>query len=50
MASEFVSPKNIMVGSKMLRLGGLKVQLAQVNCVGELEGKGDGRVFGNDQR
>ena len=24
----------------MLRLGGLKVQLAQVNCVGEFKGKG----------
>ena len=34
----------------MLRSGGLKVRLAQVDCVGEFEGKGDGRVFGNDQR
>ena len=34
----------------MLRSGGLKVQLAQVDCVGEFKGKGDGKVFGNDQR
>ena len=35
---------------QVLRSGGLKVQLAQVNCVGEFKGKGSGRVFGNDQR
>ena len=34
----------------MLRLGGLKVRLAQGNCVGEFKGKGGGKVFGNDQR
>ena len=34
----------------VLRSGGLKVRLAQVNCVGEFKGKGSGRVFGNDQR
>ena len=34
----------------MLRSGGLKVRLAQVDCVGEFEGKGGGKVFGNDQR
>ena len=34
----------------MLRSGGLKVRLAQVNCVGEFKDKGSGRVFGNDQR
>ena len=36
--------------STVLRLGGLKVRLAQGNCVGEFKGKGSGRVFGNDQR
>ena len=35
---------------EMLRSGGLKVRLAQVDCVGEFKGKGGGRVFGNDQR
>ena len=30
----------------MLRLGGLKVRLAQGNCVGKFKGKGSGRVFG----
>ena len=34
----------------LLRSGGLKVQLAQVDCIGEFKGKGDGKVFGNDQR
>ena len=34
----------------MLRSGGLKVQLAQGSCVDEFKGKGDGKVFGNDQR
>ena len=34
----------------VLRSGGLKVRLAQVDCVGEFKGKGSGRVFGNDQR
>ena len=34
----------------MLRSGGLRVRLAQVNCVGEFKGKGSGGVFGNDQR
>ena len=34
----------------LLRSGGLKVRLAQGNCVGEFEGKGSGRVFDNDQR
>ena len=34
----------------VLRSGGLKVRLAQGNCVGEFKGKGSGRVFGNDQR
>ena len=34
----------------MLRSGGLKVRLAQVDCVGEFKDKGSGRVFGNDQR
>ena len=38
----------IMLG--VLRSGGLKVRLAQVDCVGEFEDKGSGRVFGNDQR
>ena len=33
----------------MLRLGDLKVRLAQDNCVGEFKGEGSGRVFGNDQ-
>ena len=37
-------------GGEMLRSGGLKVRLAQVDCVGEFKGKGSGRVFGNDQR
>ena len=36
--------------SQLLRSGGLKVRLAQVDCVGEFKGKGNGRVFGNDQR
>ena len=36
--------------SPLLRSGGLKVRLAQVDCVGEFKGKGSGRVFGNDQR
>ena len=35
---------------RMLRSGGLKVRLAQVDYVGEFKGKGSGRVFGNDQR
>ena len=35
---------------RVLRSGGLKVRLAQGNCVGEFKGKGSGRVFGNDQR
>ena len=35
---------------ELLRSGGLKVRLAQVDCVGEFKGKGSGRVFGNDQR
>ena len=34
----------------LLRLGGLKVRLAQVDYVGESKGKEDGKVFGNDQR
>ena len=34
----------------VLRSGGLKVRLAQSNCVGEFKGKGSGGVFGNDQR
>ena len=34
----------------MLRSGGLKVRLAQVDYVGEFKGKGGGKVFGNDQR
>ena len=34
----------------MLRSGGLKVRLAQVDCVGEFKGDGSGRIFGNDQR
>ena len=38
------------VPCSLLRSGGLKVRLAQVNCVGEFKGKGSGRVFGNDQR
>ena len=46
---------NVVVGamgisSSVLRSGGLKVRLAQGNCVGEFKGKGSGRVFGNDQR
>ena len=46
---------NVVVGamgisSLVLRSGGLKVRLAQGNCVGEFKGKGSGRVFGNDQR
>ena len=36
--------------AQVLRSGGLKVRLAQVDCVGEFKGKGNGRVFGNDQR
>ena len=41
----------IEVGMReVLRSGGLKVRLAQVNCVGKFKGKGSGRVFGNDQR
>ena len=36
--------------SRLLRSGGLKVRLAQDNCGGEFKGKGDGKVFGNDQR
>ena len=36
--------------SALLRSGGLKVRLAQVDCVGEFKGEGSGRVFGNDQR
>ena len=36
--------------SQLLRSGGLKVRLAQVDYVGEFKGKGSGRVFGNDQR
>ena len=39
-----------IVRAMLLRLGGLKVRLAQGNCVGEFKGKGSGRVFGNDQR
>ena len=39
-------PRSTMV----LRSGGLKVRLAQGNCVGEFKGKRGGRVFGNDQR
>ena len=38
------------VKGDLLRSGGLKVRLAQVDCVGEFKGKGSGRVFGNDQR
>ena len=34
----------------VLRSGGLKVRLAQVDYVGKFKGKGSGRVFGNDQR
>ena len=34
----------------LLRSGGLKVRLAQVDCVGKFKGKGSDRVFGNDQR
>ena len=34
----------------LLRSDGLKVRLAQGNCVGEFKGKGRGRVFGNHQR
>ena len=34
----------------VLRSGGLKVRLAQVDCIGEFKGKGSGRVFGNNQR
>ena len=34
----------------VLRSGGLKVQLAQVDCVGECKSEEDGKVFGNDQR
>ena len=34
----------------LLRSGGLKVQLAQGNCVGKFKGKGCGKVFGNNQR
>ena len=34
----------------LLRSDGLKVRLAQSNCVGEFKGKGNGRVFGNDQK
>ena len=34
----------------MLRSGGLKVRLAQVNCVGKFKGKRRDRVFGNNQR
>ena len=34
----------------MLRLGSLKVRLAQVDCVGKFKGKGSGRVFGNCYR
>ena len=26
------------------------MRLAQVDCIGEFKGKGDGKVFGNDQR
>ena len=37
-------------GPSVLRSGGLKVRLAQVDCVGEFRGKGSGRVFGNNQR
>ena len=36
--------------SPVLRSGGLKVRLAQVDYVGKFKGKGSGRVFGNDQR
>ena len=36
--------------SPLLRSGGLKVRLAQIDYVGEFKGKGDGKVFGNDQR
>ena len=36
--------------AQLLRSGGLKVQLAQVDCVGEFKGERSGRVFGNDQR
>ena len=34
----------------LLRSGGLKVRLAQVDCIGEFKGKGSGGVFGNNQR
>jgi hypothetical protein len=34
----------------VLRSGGLKVRLAQGNCVGEFKGKGRDGVFGSDQR
>ena len=40
----------VLVRELVLRSGGLKVRLAQVDYVGEFKGKGDGRVFGNDQR
>ena len=40
----------LIAASSMLRSGGLKVRLAQVDCVGEFKGKGSGRVFGNNQR
>ena len=35
---------------EVLRSGGLKVRLAQVDYVGEFKDKGSGRVFGNNQR
>ena len=34
---------------RVLRSGGLKVRLAQGDCVGEFKGKGGDRVFGNDK-
>ena len=44
------SPEARSTMGGVLRSGGLKVRLAQVDCVGEFKGKGSGRVFGNDQR
>ena len=44
------SPFSVTKWHTVLRSGGLKVRLAQGNCVGEFKGKGSGRVFGNDQR
>ena len=49
-SGDFVSSDLPRAGHPLLRSGGLKVRLAQGNCVGEFKGKGSGRVFGNNQR